>query len=71
MEYLNENLLNKIAEELKITINQIEAVLNLLKEDKTVAFIARYRKEQTNGLNEEQINTISELLKEKTKRKKR
>ena len=60
MEFLNEQLLGKIATENGITVKQIEAVLELLKEEKTVAFIARYRKEATGGLNEEQIRAIDE-----------
>ena len=60
MEYLNEQLLNVIASENNIKVEQIQAVLELLKEEKTVAFIARYRKEATGGLNEEQIRAIDE-----------
>ena len=60
MEYLNEQLLNTIASENNIKVEQIQAVLDLLKEEKTVAFIARYRKEATGGLNEEQIRAIDE-----------
>ena len=60
MEYLNEQLLGNIAKELNITVKQIQAVLDLLKEEKTVAFIARYRKEATGGLNEEQIRAIDD-----------
>jgi len=60
MEYLNEQLLNTIASENNIKVEQIQAVLDLLKQEKTVAFIARYRKEATGGLNEEQIRAIDE-----------
>ena len=60
MEYLNEQLLNTIASENNIKVEQIQAVLDLLKEEKTVAFIARYRKEATGGLNEDQIRAIDE-----------
>ena len=60
MEYLNEQLLNTIASENNIKVEQIQAVLDLLKEEKTVAFIARYRKEATGGLNEELIRAIDE-----------
>lgn len=60
MEYLNENVLNSICEELKVTKAQITAVLEMLKDDKTVAFIARYRKEATGGLDEEKIRAIEE-----------
>lgn len=60
MEYLNEAVLNTICQDLKITQQQITAVLDMLREDKTVAFIARYRKEATGGLDEEKIRAIEE-----------
>lgn len=47
-----------IAEELKLQKNQIENVLKLMLDDCTVPFIARYRKEVTNGLDEVQIRNI-------------
>lgn len=60
MEYLNDTVLQAVCDELKITKKQITAVLDMLKEDKTVAFIARYRKELTGGLDEEKIRAIEE-----------
>lgn len=60
MEYMNEELLAQIAAELNVNAKQVEAVLELLKDDKTVAFIARYRKEATGGLDEEQIRKIDD-----------
>lgn len=60
MEYLNDMVLQAVCDELKITKKQITAVLDMLKEDKTVAFIARYRKELTGGLDEEKIRAIEE-----------
>ncbi len=56
--YINEQLLKKIEEEQKVKISQIEAVLKLIEEGGTVPFIARYRKEATGGLDEEQIRAI-------------
>ncbi len=56
--YINEQLLRQIALAQKITINQINAVLQLIKDGATVPFIARYRKEVTGGLDEEQIRAI-------------
>ena len=53
-------IIEEISKELNITTKQIEAVLNLLAEDATVPFIARYRKEATGGLNEEEIRLIDE-----------
>lgn len=57
---MNENLIKQIAESLKVKEEQVKAVLELLQEDKTVAFIARYRKEATGGMDEEQIRVIDD-----------
>lgn len=46
-----------------ISEKQISAVLQLLSEDCTIPFIARYRKDQTGDLNETQIEQISKLSK--------
>ncbi|MCL2522280.1 MAG: RNA-binding transcriptional accessory protein [Erysipelotrichales bacterium] len=58
MEYINDELIKKIADEQGIKTNQVVAVLELLKEGNTVPFIARYRKEKTDGLDEEDIRAI-------------
>lgn len=60
MEYINENVLSNISKEMNIKAEQIIAVLEMLKDEKTVAFIARYRKEATGGLDEEAIRQIEE-----------
>lgn len=52
---MNEQIVGAIAKELKIQLSQVENTLKLLEEGNTVPFIARYRKEATNGLDEEQI----------------
>lgn len=56
-------IINKVATELNIKTTQVEAVLKLLSEDCTIPFIARYRKEATGALNEEQIGFIDEQYK--------
>lgn len=56
--YINDQLLKKISEEQNVKVNQINAVLKLIEEGGTVPFIARYRKEVTGGLDEEQIRAI-------------
>ena len=56
---------NKIAQELNIPLRQIAATIELLDADNTIPFIARYRKEVTGGLDEEQIRNIAELLEKK------
>lgn len=56
---MNKEIINEIAEELKIKDSQVMAVLTLLEAGNTIPFIARYRKEKTNSLDEEQIRKIS------------
>ena len=56
---MNEQIIRELAESLKIRVNQVENTLNLLQQDNTVPFIARYRKEATGGLDEQQILAIS------------
>ena len=57
MEF-NDKLMNEITKNLKITRKQVMTVLELLDEGNTVPFIARYRKEVTGALDEEQIRDI-------------
>ena len=57
---MNEVIIKKIAEENNIKIHQIKSVLKLLEEGNTIPFIARYRKEATGSLDEEQIRVINE-----------
>ena len=58
---MNTELIKEISTELNIKVSQIEATLNLLAEGATIPFIARYRKEATGALDEEQIRKISEV----------
>ncbi len=58
---MNDLIVEEIAKNLNITKKQVSVVLNLLSEGNTIPFIARYRKEATNGLNEEVIKAISEV----------
>ena len=57
---MNEKIINEIAGSLNVTVKQVEAVLQLLSEGSTIPFIARYRKEATGALDEEQIKKINE-----------
>jgi len=59
MEHINEQLIKIISAEQGVSIKQINTVLELLEEGNTVPFIARYRKEQTGALDEEQIRLIA------------
>lgn len=60
---IDENIIKEISENLKITVKQVESVLKLLGEGATIPFIARYRKEATGALTEEEIKTIEEVYK--------
>lgn len=55
------NYAKAIADELKIGVAQVQATINLLAEDCTVPFIARYRKEATGTLDEVAIAAIRDL----------
>jgi uncharacterized protein len=56
------NIPKKIANELNLNEKQINAVIALFDDDATVPFIARYRKEHTGGLDEDQLREIEERL---------
>ena len=55
---MNEDIIVGLSKELQIKKSQVESVLKLLKDGNTIPFIARYRKEATNGLDEKQIRVI-------------
>ena len=56
---MNEFIIKEIANELNIKVSQVENTLKLLSEGNTIPFIARYRKEVTGSLDEEQIRSIN------------
>ena len=56
------NLNEAIATQLNLPVNKVNHTVELLKSDNTVPFIARYRKEMTGNLDEEQIRNIQEEL---------
>lgn len=58
---MNTEIIKAMVNSLSISENQIQNVLSLLEEGATVPFIARYRKERTGGLNEDQIREISKV----------
>lgn len=57
----SRNYISLIAEELKLTEQQVKNTLELLDSGATIPFIARYRKEATNSLDEVQISAIRNL----------
>ena len=58
---MNEVIIKEISRDLNITEKQVNTVLTLLSEGNTIPFIARYRKEATNALDEEVIRKINEV----------
>ncbi len=57
-----KTIANIIAEELQVKNNQVESAINLIDEGNTIPFIARYRKEVTGGLSDEQLRILGERL---------
>lgn len=55
---MNEEIIKQLANYLNVKESQIKSVLNLLEDGCTIPFIARYRKEATGSLDEEQIRVI-------------
>jgi uncharacterized protein len=60
----NMDEITRIANTLRVRRTQVAATVALLDEGNTVPFIARYRKEATDGLDDEQIQTLALLLKQ-------
>ncbi len=58
---MNENIIKNISLGLNIKDYQVKNTLNLLSEGATIPFIARYRKEATGNLDENQISKINEI----------
>ncbi len=56
------NYNSRIAQELNVRPAQVGATIDLLDAGNTLPFIARYRKEMTGGLDEDQIRRLSETL---------
>ena len=56
------DIILKISEELGIKKTQTEAAVKLIDEGNTIPFIARYRKEVTGALNDEQLRNLHERL---------
>lgn len=58
---MNEMIINEIANDFGVSTKQVIVVLELLSEGNTIPFIARYRKEATGALDEEEIRKINEV----------
>ena len=57
-----EKIIAKIAEELNVKNTQVENAVKLIDEGNTIPFIARYRKEVTGGLSDEQLRILGDRL---------
>ena len=58
---MNTDIIKEISNELNVDVKYVEVTLQLLEEGNTVPFIARYRKEATGAMDEEQIRKIEEV----------
>lgn len=59
---MNEQLINSVSKALKLPTAKVKVVLDLLADGATIPFIARYRKEMTGGMDEEQIFEINKMF---------
>ncbi len=57
-----QKIIDKIAQELTVATQQVNAAVELLDEGATVPFIARYRKEKTGGLDDIQLRALEDRL---------
>lgn len=58
---MNKDVILEISNDLNIKESQVEVTLKLLEEGNTIPFIARYRKDKTGALTEEEIRAIEEV----------
>ncbi|NLL01125.1 MAG: RNA-binding transcriptional accessory protein [Clostridiales bacterium] len=56
------DILKQLKEELNIGLHQVEAAVKLIDEGNTIPFIARYRKEVTGSLDDEQLRNLNDRL---------
>ena len=56
------NIIETIAKELNLTVDQVEKTVALIDEGNTIPFIARYRKEVTGSLDDTVLRTLEERL---------
>ena len=56
------DIVNRLAQELNLSVNQVNNVISLLDDGNTVPFISRYRKEQTGALSDEVLRKFHERL---------
>ncbi|WP_097017906.1 Tex family protein [Orenia metallireducens] len=59
---LSFNIEKQLAKELNLKVGQVKRTINLFDKGNTIPFIARYRKEVTDSLDEEQLRGLAERL---------
>lgn len=59
---MNMDVVQKISEELNLKESKVKAAVELIDDGNTIPFIARYRKEKTGGLNDEELRLLFERL---------
>lgn len=57
---MNEEVINKVSKKINLKEYQIKNVIGMLSEGATIPFMARYRKEVTGNLNEDELRLIEE-----------
>lgn len=62
MDLKMNSIITTIAQELKVKEEQVRHAVDLMDSGNTIPFIARYRKEATGGLSDEQLRSLSERL---------
>ena len=55
---MNEVIIENVSKKINIKPSQIKAVINMISEGATIPFMARYRKEVTGNLNEDELRLI-------------
>ena len=56
------NIIERIAEEFKLKVDQVEKTVELIDEGNTIPFIARYRKEVTGSLDDNILRDLNDRL---------
>ena len=59
---MEEHIIQQLAGELSLAAERVEAAVKLIDEGNTIPFIARYRKEATGALNDEELRSLHERL---------
>ena len=59
---MSDKISTLISQELNIPVNQVSSTVSLLRDDNSIPFISRYRKEVTGNLDETQIQSIDSRM---------